>query len=113
MNILTLPLLLLPLVVARILQFPVDTYAFPKYTVTFLNALPLPNDIAHRWLRDGLRGGEREFLDQPWRIDDQVAMGIGSGDFHDHVSCPVVSPFLSSRLIPLASQIPHVILSNT
>jgi len=48
---------------------PDDLYAFPKYTVTFLNGLPLLNETAERWLREGLRGGEPEFLDHPtpWR----------------------------------------------
>ena len=46
-----------------------DLYAFPKYRVTFLNGLPLLNETAERWLREGLRGGEAEFLDNPtpWR----------------------------------------------
>lgn len=53
---------------ARLLQsLPEDTYAFPKYRVTYLNGLPLLKDTAERWLRDGLRGGESEFLDQPWK----------------------------------------------
>ena len=42
-----------------------DPYAFPKYRVTFLNGLPLLNETAERWLREGLRGGEAEFLDHP------------------------------------------------
>jgi hypothetical protein len=50
-------------------SLPDDLYAFPKYTVTFLNGLPLLNETAERWLREGLRGGEAEFLDHPtsWR----------------------------------------------
>ena len=46
-----------------------DLYAFPKFRVTFLNGLPLLNETAERWLREGLRGGEAEFLDHPtqWR----------------------------------------------
>ena len=46
-----------------------DLYAFPKFKVTFLNGLPLLNETAGRWLREGLRGGEAEFLDHPtpWR----------------------------------------------
>lgn len=43
-----------------------DLYAFPKYRVTFLNGLPVLNDTAQRWLAEGLKGGELEFLDQPW-----------------------------------------------
>ncbi|KAF9227518.1 hypothetical protein BS17DRAFT_877747 [Gyrodon lividus] len=41
---------------------PEDLYAFPKYRVTFLNNLPVLNETAQRWLQDGLRGGEQEFL---------------------------------------------------
>ena len=50
-------------------SLPDDLYAFPKYSVTFLNGLPLLNETAERWLREGLRGGEPEFLDHPtpWR----------------------------------------------
>jgi len=46
-------------------SLPDDLYAFPKYRVTFLNGLPLLNETAERWLREGLRGGESEFLDHP------------------------------------------------
>ncbi|KAL6305427.1 hypothetical protein BKA93DRAFT_779785 [Sparassis latifolia] len=46
---------------------PEDPYAFPKFRVAFLNGLPVLNDTAERWLNDGLRGGEPEFLDQTWR----------------------------------------------
>jgi protein OS-9 len=65
------PLLLLllfnsPFALARLLHsLPDDLYAFPKYRVTFLNGLPLLNETAERWLREGLRGGEAEFLDHP------------------------------------------------
>ncbi|KAI0256759.1 hypothetical protein BJV78DRAFT_1150698 [Lactifluus subvellereus] len=53
-------------VVARLFHsLPDDLYAFPKYRVTFLNGLPLLNETAERWLREGLRGGEAEFLDHP------------------------------------------------
>jgi protein OS-9 len=48
---------------------PEDPHAFPKYHIAFLNALPLLNDTAHHWLRDGLQAGELEFLDQPWQSD--------------------------------------------
>lgn len=48
---------------------PEDPYAFPKYRVTYLNGLPVLNDTAQRWLEHGLRGGELEFLDQPWEED--------------------------------------------
>ncbi|EIN07463.1 hypothetical protein PUNSTDRAFT_136143 [Punctularia strigosozonata HHB-11173 SS5] len=45
---------------------PEDPYAFPKYRVTFLNGNPVLNETAERWLQHGLRGGEPEFLEQPW-----------------------------------------------
>ena len=63
-------LLLPPLVPAGLFHsLADDLYAFPKYRVTFLNGLPLLNETAERWLREGLRGGEAEFLDHPtpWR----------------------------------------------
>lgn len=44
-----------------------DLFAFPKFRVTFLNGLPLLNATAERWLRDGLKGGELEFLERPWQ----------------------------------------------
>ncbi|KAL5529227.1 hypothetical protein ACEPAG_5211 [Sanghuangporus baumii] len=67
----------LPLPLLALCAFPVlsagphwslaeDFYAFPKYRVTFLNGLPILNETAERWLQVGLRGGEQEFLDQPW-----------------------------------------------
>ncbi|KAI0006085.1 hypothetical protein BJV74DRAFT_792485 [Russula compacta] len=62
----SLLLLFPPFALARILHsLPDDPYAFPKYRVTFLNGLPLLNETAERWLREGLRGGEAEFLDHP------------------------------------------------
>ncbi|KAI0780806.1 glucosidase II beta subunit-like protein-domain-containing protein [Trametes elegans] len=63
------PLSLALLVAARLhhSRVPEDPYAFPKYRVSFLHGLPLLNETAERWLRDGLRGGEPEFLDQPWQ----------------------------------------------
>ena len=64
-----LPLSLAALVSARLhhSRVPEDPYAFPKYRVSFLNGLPLLNETAQRWLHEGLRGGEDEFLEQPWR----------------------------------------------
>jgi protein OS-9 len=49
---------------------PEDPHAFPKYDVTFLNGLPVLNETAERWLRDGLEGGQLEFLEEPWVSDD-------------------------------------------
>lgn len=48
-------------------SLPEDTYAFPKFKVSFLNNLPISNETAQNWLNHGLRGGERQFLDQPWK----------------------------------------------
>lgn len=45
---------------------PEDPHAFPKYDVTFLNGLPVLNETAERWLRDGLQGGLLEFIEEPW-----------------------------------------------
>ena len=49
---------------------PEDPHAFPKYDVTFLNGLPVLNETAERWLRDGLQGGLLEFLEDGWVSDD-------------------------------------------
>jgi len=61
---------------------PEDLYAFPKQRVTFLNNLPVNNETAQRWLQDGLRGGEREFLNDVWDdpawYSQAVYKGIGS-----------------------------------
>ncbi|CDO71240.1 hypothetical protein BN946_scf184863.g36 [Trametes cinnabarina] len=67
--LLSFPLSLVFLVSARVhhSRVPEDPYAFPKYRVSFLHGLPVQNDTAERWLRDGLRGGELEFLDEPWQ----------------------------------------------
>jgi protein OS-9 len=81
-------LLLLPLAAARFLHaLPDDPESFPKYRVDFLNDLPLANETAQRWLANGIRGGVREFLDQPWDDswhppalgnggDEQVTFGV-------------------------------------
>lgn len=46
-------------------SLPKDIYAFPKYRVSFLkNLSPVENHTALRWLSDGLKGGQQEFLDQ-------------------------------------------------
>ncbi|OBZ75536.1 Protein OS-9 [Grifola frondosa] len=64
-----LPLSVCLLVSARLHHslVPEDPYAFPKYRVTFLNGLPVQNETAQRWLQEGLRGGEPEFLEQTWK----------------------------------------------
>lgn len=73
---------------ARLAQsVPEDPYAFPKYRTLFLNGLPVLNETAERWLRDGLKGGEAEFLEkhhddhewnasQPWK---EIGNGSPSG----------------------------------
>lgn len=63
-----------------------DLFAFPKYRVSFLNGLPVLNETAERWFAHGLKGGEREFLDQQWHRSNQhgeqihVVQSIESGD---------------------------------
>ena len=57
-----------------------DLYAFPKYRVAFLNALPLRNTTAELWLKEGLHGGERQFLDQQWLDVPVNRKQISSGD---------------------------------
>ncbi|KAG8776059.1 Protein OS-9 [Ceratobasidium sp. 428] len=47
-------------------SLPDDIYAYPKYSIGFWNGLPLPNVTAQHWLAHGLKGGEKEFLEQPW-----------------------------------------------
>ena len=83
---------------ARLLHsLPEDIYAFPKYSVEFLNGIPVLNETAHKWLRLGLQGGELEFMDQPWQ--DSSAKEIDSGD-SDPVptSSPVVCISLTAIL---------------
>ncbi|RDB21300.1 Protein OS-9 [Hypsizygus marmoreus] len=71
-QLLTLPA---AVVAARLLHsIPEDTYAFPKFRVSFLNRLPLLDETADRWLKGGLRGGELEFLDQPWTEQPSSAL---------------------------------------
>lgn len=50
-------------------SLPDDVYAYPKYSIGFLNGLPLPNVTAQYWLAHGLKGGEKEFLEQAWDRD--------------------------------------------
>ncbi|PPQ86866.1 hypothetical protein CVT25_012585 [Psilocybe cyanescens] len=97
MRRLYLLLLAPPFLSARLLHsLPEDTYAFPKFRVSFLNGLPVLNQTAERWLTEGLRGGEQEFLDQPWKDGDwQQPLShlreIGSGD-HEEESTPLQHP---------------------
>ncbi|TEB31253.1 hypothetical protein FA13DRAFT_1754770 [Coprinellus micaceus] len=77
-------LLIAPAVRSRIHSLPEDAHAFPKFAVAFLNDQPVLNRTAEQWLAHGLRGGELEFLDQPWKDDPSHApqrrKEIGSGD---------------------------------
>ncbi|KAL1713466.1 hypothetical protein EV715DRAFT_211580 [Schizophyllum commune] len=60
----------LQIAAARLLHsLPEDPHAFPKFRVSFMNGQPIGRDTAERWLREGLRGGELEFADQPWHED--------------------------------------------
>ena len=88
-----LPLSLHKLVTARLHHslVPEDPYAFPKYRVTFLNGLPVLNQTAQSWLQNGLRGGELEFLDQPWEGDIWSSPNLKSIDGvsqHQDVASP-------------------------
>src|SRR6266702_2056818 len=71
-----------PLSLALLFQsLPDDLYAFPKHRVSFLNGLPLLNETAERWLREGLHGGEPEFLDHPTQWQDRPPFKhIDAGD---------------------------------
>lgn len=86
------------IVAGRLLHsLPEDTYAFPKYRVTFLNALPVLNETAERWLKEGLRGGELEFMEQPWSEDTWETPStspkeIDSGDATDDYSPVCIIP---------------------
>ncbi|KAI0957358.1 hypothetical protein AcW1_005774 [Taiwanofungus camphoratus] len=72
---------------------PEDPYAFPKYRVTFLNGQPLLNETAERWLRDGLHGGESEFLDQPWKDPGlRTPQFKGIEGVEDKENAPVSAP---------------------
>ncbi|TFK42671.1 hypothetical protein BDQ12DRAFT_676603 [Crucibulum laeve] len=68
---------------ARLHSLPEDTYAFPKFSVAFMNGQPVISETAERWLKGGLRGGELEFLDQPWKDENEHPASqrkeIGSG----------------------------------
>ncbi|KAH9857001.1 glucosidase II beta subunit-like protein-domain-containing protein [Lenzites betulinus] len=69
-------------------RVPEDPYAFPKYRVSFLHGLPVLNDTAERWLREGLRGGELEFLDQPWEESHSLASPLKSIEASDDLAPP-------------------------
>jgi protein OS-9 len=66
-----LPLALIDAVSARVLHsLPEDPAAFPKFSVSYMNGFPILNTTAETWLAEGLRGGEAEFLEQPWEEND-------------------------------------------
>ncbi|EAU88459.2 hypothetical protein CC1G_11931 [Coprinopsis cinerea okayama7 len=81
---------------SRLHSLPEDTHAFPKFSVTFLNGLPVLNETAEHWLKHGLRGGEQEFLDQPWNpAPHQTPVHpkeIGSGDTSSDTPAPIHDP---------------------
>src|SRR5689334_9751652 len=87
---------------ARRFNLPEDPFAFPKYRVTFLNALPLVNDTAEQWLTHGLKGGILEFMDQPWHENPlsssstapkAIDSGVTEGNLNRH---PPVCSFICS-----------------
>jgi len=80
-------------------QQPEDIYAWPKYKVSFLNGLPVLNHTAQRWLRDGLRGGESEFLGLEWATDSQSAppnlKSIDAGDYNNELATSTATALLA------------------
>lgn len=102
----------LPYAAARLLHsLPEDPAAFPKYRVAFLNALPVLNQTAEKWLRDGLRGGELEFLDSQWSEGDvsetyTSPKEIGSGDTHEEFHTSRVRILFHGRFIALILESP-------
>jgi protein OS-9 len=94
----TLALSLVVTTAARLLDsLPEDTYAFPKYRVSFLNRLPLLRQTAERWLQDGLRGGESEFLGKSWdEATPSSPKGIGNGEAGD--VCTLKHCFFVTRI---------------
>ena len=107
MRLVSLLASLSPLTVARLLHsVPEDPHAFPKFRVSFLNALS--TDTAHQWSTHGLRGGLLEFLDQPWNDDSprEIDGGVlvSTQDVRPCQKCllagSLISPFLSSLCLP-------------
>jgi hypothetical protein len=101
-------ILLLPLLAPASLlhSLPDDLYAFPKYTVTFLNGFPVLNETAERWLREGLRGGEAEFLDHPtpWREPAPFKhIDAGEGTAVGSLMSPTMAHTLPTRSRPPSS----------
>lgn len=103
---LTLVLFAHPIFARLLHSLPEDTYAFPKFRVAFLNSLPVLNDTAQRWLRDGLHGGELEFLDHPPKFSPYSPpfdrKGIESGQVQDEAhstDVSLVKPGFSGKII--------------
>jgi protein OS-9 len=95
---------------ARLLHsLPEDTYAFPKFRVAFLNSLPVLNATAERWLKEGLPGGELEFLDKPWRDIDRRPSSqpkeIGPGEPHDHTPITTIDDVCPPPSLPTATSL--------
>lgn len=120
-SLLTLTLLLHTSCARLLHSLPEDTYAFPKFRVAFLNGLPLLNETAERWLKEGLRGGELEFLGQPSTDDTSPTPGhwkeIGSGDSTLPSEVTMFPPLRFNNIYTLASRLrpwqPPIILLNT
>ena len=93
---------LLPAAARQLHSLPEDTYAFPKFRVSFLNSLPVLNETAERWLKEGLPGGELEFLDKPWRDIDRRSSSqpkeIGPGHHTPKTTIDDVCPSSAYRL---------------
>ncbi|KAG9318802.1 hypothetical protein JVU11DRAFT_903 [Chiua virens] len=91
-SLVALPILPIAFGSARLLYSgPEDLYAFPKYRVTFLNDLPVFNETAQRWIQHGLRGGEQEFLGEPWPAYFQSSMKeIASSETEFFHGAPIV-----------------------
>jgi hypothetical protein len=114
---LSLSSLCLSLVQSRLHSLPDDTFAFPKYRVTFLNALPLLNETAQKWLKDGLRGGELEFLDQPWKEEswhEPISLKeIGNGDDQARLGADdVCGALISSVLVFIILYSQHLFIQS-
>ncbi|KDQ18104.1 hypothetical protein BOTBODRAFT_171781 [Botryobasidium botryosum FD-172 SS1] len=65
-------------------SIPEDPFSFPKFRVAFLNGQPVTNKTAEQWLRDGLPGGEDQFMEREWQESPRSLETIdGSEDAQD------------------------------
>lgn len=88
-------LFFLPAALPRYIHsLPEDPYAFPKFKVAFLNNLPISNETAQRWLDDGLKGGQRQFLEQPWK-ESEITTPVSLRKEIEGSGSQSVYPFLS------------------